>query len=82
MKIVREDVKVTKFGDVAVGSVFIEDDVVFMKTLEFYEIEEDYCGEEIHRYMYNAISLGSGAFGRFVDSDMVRVSNDAHLVVN
>jgi hypothetical protein len=83
MKIVREDIKVTKFGDVKVGAVFIESDVVFMKTLEFYEIEEDsYNYEEEHRYQYNAISLGSGEFARFVYSDMVRVCNDAQLVVN
>lgn len=81
MKIVREDAKVTKFGDVAVGSVFIEEDTVFMKTLEFYEIEEDCLGDETH-YMYNAIGLGNGTFSRFTDYDMVKVCNDAHLVVS
>lgn len=83
MKIVRNDVKVTKFGDVAVGSVFIEDDVVFMKTFDFYEIKGDDCDyEEERHYMYNAIDLGNGTFARFVGHDLVRVCNDAHLVVN
>lgn len=81
MKIVRNDVKVTKFNDVAVGSVFIQDDVVFIKTLEFYEIEKDSYGEETH-FDYNAINLGNGEFACFAFSDMVRVCNDAHLVVN
>lgn len=80
MKIVRDDMKVIRFGDIAVGSVFIEDDVVFMKTLEFYEIEEDDYKDE-HRYKHNAISLGSGSFALFVDSNMVKVCNDAYLVV-
>lgn len=83
MKIVRNDVKETKFGDVAVGSVFIEEDIVYMKTSDFYEIEGDDCDyEEERHYMYNAIGLGNGTFNRFSDWDMVRVSNDAHLVVN
>lgn len=83
MKIVRNDVKMTKFGDIKVGAVFIQDDVAFMKTLEFCEIEEsEYTCEEEHRYQYNAIDLGSGEFARFVYSDMVRVCNDAYLVVN
>lgn len=83
MKIVRNDVKETKFGDVKVGAVFIEEDDVFMKTFDFYEIEGDDCDyEEEHHYMYNAICLGSGSFARFSDHDMVRVCNDAHLVVN
>ena len=80
MKIVREDVKVTKFGDVAVGSVLIEDDIVFMKTLEFYENEEDDYEEENH-YAHNAIRLSSGEFSHFTDYDMVKVCYDAHLVV-
>ena len=83
MKIVRNDVKETKFGDVAVGAVFIEEDEAFMKTLDFYEIEGDDCDyEEEHHYMYNAISLGNGSFSCFSDWDMVRVCNDAYLVVN
>ena len=83
MKIVRNDVKETKFGDVAVGAVFIDEDVVYMKTFDFYEIEGDDCDyEEEHHYQYNAISLSSGAFARFVSSDVVRVCNDAYLVVN
>jgi hypothetical protein len=80
MKIVREDVKVTRFGDVAVGSVFIEDDIVFMKTLKFYEIEEDGYEEEA-RYAHNAIRLSTGEFSHFTDYDMVKVCNDAQLVV-
>lgn len=83
MKIVREDVKVTKFGDIKVGAVFIQDDAAFMKTLEFCEIEESNYGyEEEHRYQYNAIDLGNGEFARFGYGDMVRVCNDAYLVVN
>lgn len=83
MKIVRNDVKETKFGDVKVGAVFIEEDDVFMKTLDFYEIEGDDCDyEEERHYMYNAIDLGNGEFARFGYGDMVRVCNDAHLVVN
>ena len=83
MKIVRNDVKETKFSDVKIGAVFIQDDIVFIKTFEFYEIEEDsYNYEKERRYRYNAINLGSGEFARFTDSDMVKVSNDAHLVVN
>ena len=81
MKIVRNDMKETKFGDIAAGSVFIEEDAVFMKTPEFYEVEEDDCEEKFH-YKYNAIDLGNGMFNRFSDWDMVRVCNDAHLVVN
>ena len=83
MKIIREDIKVTKFSDVKVGSVFIDEDAVFMKTSEFYEIEyNDYDHEEETHYSYNAIDLGNGTFARFVGHDMVRVCNDAHLVVN
>ena len=83
MKIVRNDVKETKFGDVAVGAVFIDEDVVYMKTFDFYEIEGDDCDyEEEHHYQYNAINLGSGMFNRFSDWDLVRVCNDAQLVVN
>ena len=83
MKIVRNDVKETKFSEVAVGAVFIEEDAVFMKTFDFYEIEGDDCDYEGgHHYMYNAIGLGNGTFNRFSDWDMVRVCNDAHLVVN
>lgn len=81
MKIVRNDVKETKFGDVAVGAVFIYEDAVYMKTFDFYEIEEDDFAEKFH-YSYNAIDLGNGTFNRFSDWDMVRVCNDAHLVVN
>ena len=83
MKIVRNDVKETKFSEVAVGAVFIEEDIVYMKTSDFYEIEGDDCDyEEEHHYMYNAIGLGNGTFNCFSDWDMVRVCNDAHLVVN
>ena len=83
MKIVRDDVKMTRFSEVAIGAVFIEEDTVYMKTPEFYEIEGDDCDyEEEHHYQYNAISLSSGAFARFVSSDVVRVCNDAYLVVN
>ena len=83
MKIVREDIKETKFGDVAVGTVFIDEDVVYMKTFEFYEIEGDDCDyEEERHYQRNAINLGSGMFNRFSDWDTVRVCNDAQLVVN
>lgn len=83
MKIVRNDVKETKFGDVAVGSVFIEEDTVYMKTFDFYEIEGDDCDyEEERHYQHNAINLGSGMFNHFSDWDMVRVCNDAQLVVN
>lgn len=81
MKIVRNDVKLTKFDDVAVGSVFIQDDTIYMKTLEIYEIEEDDYEEEL-RYKYNAIDLGNGAFYRFVGHDMVMVCGDAYLVIN
>jgi len=83
MKIVRNDVKETKFDEVAVGAVFIYEDAVYMKTFDFYEIEGDDCDyEEEHHYMYNAIDLGNGMFNRFSDWDMVRVCNDAQLVVN
>ena len=81
MKIVRNDMKLTKFDDIAVGSVFIQDDVVYMKTLEIYEIEKDGYEEEL-RYKYNAINLGNGEFYRFVGHDMVIVCSDAYLVIN
>lgn len=81
MKIVRNDVKETKFGDVAVGSVFIAEDAVFMKTFESYEIEKNGYDEEV-RYSHNAIDLSGGNFARFSDLDMVRVCNNAHLVVD
>ena len=83
MKIVRDDVKMTRFSEVAIGAVFIEEDTVYMKTPEFYEIEGDDCDyEEERHYQRNAIGLGSGTFNRFSDWDMVRVCNDAYIVVN
>ena len=83
MKIVRNDVKETKYSEVAIGAVFIEEDTVYMKTPEFYEIEGDDCDyEEEHHYRYNAIGLGNGMFNGFSDWDMVRVCNNAYLVVN
>ena len=83
MKIVRDDVKMTRFSEVTIGAVFIEEDTVYMKTPEFYEIEGDDCDyKEEHHYRYNAIGLGSGTFNGFSDWDMVRVCNDAYLVVN
>lgn len=80
MKIVREDMKVIRFGDIAVGSVFIEDDVVYMKTLDVYEIKKDNYEEE-PCYKSNAVILGGGEFTCFANSDMVRVCNDAYLTV-
>lgn len=80
MKIVREDMKEIRFGDVAVGSVFIEYDVIFMKTLDVYEIEKDNYEEE-YRYKFNAVNLGNGEFHRFVDGDMVKACKDAYLTV-
>lgn len=80
MKIVREDMKEIRFGNIAVGSVFIEGDTVYMKTLDAYEIEKNGHEEELC-YKFNAVILDSGEFTRFVDSDMVKTCNDAYLTV-
>lgn len=79
MKIVREDMKVTKFHEVDIGAVFVQDDVVYMKTPNFCGIEEEAYQEE--HCKFNAICLHNGNLSYFNYSDTVKVYCDACLVV-
>ena len=80
MRIIREDAKMSQFGEINLGGVFIAEDDVYMKTSPFYEIETN-CAEQESRWRYNAISLSTGYFNLFVDSDMVKPCSETRLIV-
>ena len=80
MRIIREDVKMSRFEEIDVGEVFIAEDDVYMKTSSFYEIETNYAEQE-SRWRYNAICLSTGCFNLFSDSDRVKSCGEACLTV-
>ena len=80
MRIVREDVKTIKFGEVNLGEVFIAEDDVYIKTNSFYEIEANYAEQE-SRYRHNAICLSTGYFNLFADCEEVKPCGGAYLTV-
>ena len=80
MRIIREDVNMSQFGEIDYGKVFIAEDDVYMKTTPFYEIETNYANQE-SRWRYNAISLSTGYFNLFADDDEVKPCGEACLTV-
>lgn len=80
MRIIREDVKMSRFEEIDVGEVFIAEGDVYMKTSSFYEIETNYAEQE-SRWRYNAICLSTGCFNLFSDSDRVKSCGEVCLTV-
>lgn len=80
MRIIREDVKMSRFEKINLGGVFVAEDDVYMKTSSFYEIETNYAEQE-SRWRYNAISLSTGYFNLFADDDEVKPCGEACLTV-
>ena len=80
MRIIREDTKMSQFGEINLGGVFIAEDDVYMKTSPFYEIEANYAEQEC-RWRYNAICLSNGYFNLFEDDDVVKPCGETCLTV-
>lgn len=77
MKIIHEEKPMKFFYELASGSVFIHDDVVYMK------MDEISGGDEVtgEYFSFNAVFLGDGEPVRFNDSDKVRVCADTVLMI-